>query len=70
MKRFVSQLPAPVVPRYAELDTSVAWFATPRLELALVGRNLLHKQHPEFGAPGPNREEVERNVFARIAMRF
>jgi iron complex outermembrane recepter protein len=68
--RYVSELPDPVVPGYAELDSRIAWFATPKLELALVGRNLLHNRHPEFGPPGPTREEIERSIYGRIAVRF
>jgi iron complex outermembrane receptor protein len=67
--RFVSRLPAPAVPRYAELDARVGWNATSTVELSLVGRNLLHRQHPEFG-PVENREEVQRNVYGRLAFRF
>jgi iron complex outermembrane receptor protein len=67
--RFVSRLPAPVVPRYWELDERIAWNASPGVELSVVGRNLLHAQHAEFG-PAPGREEVERNIYGRVALRF
>ena len=68
--RFVSQLPAPPVPSYAEVDQRIGWFVTPRIELSLVGRNLVHAHHPEYGPPSPAREEAERNVYARVALRF
>jgi iron complex outermembrane receptor protein len=68
--RFVSRLPAPVVPRYFEMDSRFGWNPIPSFELSLVGRNLLDQQHPEFGPPGPARTEVKRNIYARIAIKF
>ncbi len=68
--RFVNSLPAPFVPRYFELDTRFGWRPTPSVELSLVGKNLLDRQHPEFGPNGPTREEVQRNIYARIAIKF
>jgi iron complex outermembrane receptor protein len=47
------------VPAYAELDLRLAWRPWSRLELALVGNNLLHDRHPEFGAEN-TRSELER----------
>lgn len=58
------------VPDYAELDVRLAWRPTQRLELSLAGQNLLHDQHPEFGAPGPARLELGRSVYGKIALRF
>jgi iron complex outermembrane receptor protein len=63
--RRVAELPSPVVPAYSELDVRFAWLATPRLELSIVGRNLLHDRHPEYGA-APVRSEYERNVFGQV----
>jgi iron complex outermembrane receptor protein len=54
------------VPSYFELDTRLAWHATQRLEFSLVGQNLLHDHHPEYGFPSPARGEIERSVFGRI----
>ncbi len=68
--RFVDRLPAPAVPRYFEWDQRLGWSPAPKVELAVIGRNLLHGHHPEFGPPGPAREEVERNVYGRIGLRF
>ena len=50
------------VPSYAELDARIAWRPTNALELSLVGRNLLHRRHPEYGFPSPAREEVARGL--------
>jgi iron complex outermembrane recepter protein len=68
--RFVDHLPAPVVPRYTELDARLGWLPTANLEFSIIGRNLLDAQHPEFGAPGPSRVEAQRNVFGRVSVRF
>jgi iron complex outermembrane receptor protein len=55
-----------IVPSYFELDSRLAWHPTPRLELSIVGQNLLHDHHIEYGFPSPTREEIERSVFGRI----
>ena len=58
------------VPSYWELDARIGWQATERLELSLAGRNLLHDHHPEYGFPGPQREEIERSVYGKVAWRY
>lgn len=57
------------VPHYLELDARLAWRATPRLEVSLVGHNLLDDQHPEYGFPRPTRIEVQRSFFGRLTWR-
>jgi len=68
--RYVARLPAPVVPAYTELDLRLGWQASDRLEFSLVGQNLLHARHPEFGAPSPRRQEVERGAYGKVTWRF
>jgi iron complex outermembrane receptor protein len=68
--RFVDELPNPIVPAYLELDLRLAWHPQQNLELALIGRNLLDKQHPELGPDSPQREEVERSVFGKVTWKF
>jgi iron complex outermembrane receptor protein len=63
-------LAAGTVPSYFELDTRLAWHAGDRLELSLVGQNLLHDHHPEYGAPDPARVEIERSVHGRLVWRY
>jgi len=53
------------VPSYEEIDVRLGWQATPRLELSIVGQNLLNARHAEFGAPGA-RQEIERGVYAKL----
>jgi iron complex outermembrane recepter protein len=54
---------------YTELDLRLAWRGWRQMELSLVGQNLLHDRHAEFGAP-TQRGEVERGMYARIAWGF
>jgi iron complex outermembrane receptor protein len=58
------------VPSYCELNTRLAWHAGERLELSIVGQNLLHNHHPEYGLPGPMREEIQRSIYGRLAWRY
>jgi len=58
------------VPSYFELDARLGWNPTKRLEISIVGQNLLHNHHPEYGFPGPTREEIERSVYGKVAWRY
>ncbi len=55
------------VPSYGEMDVRLGWHATARIELAVVGQNLLHDHHPEAGFPSPAREEIARVVFGKVS---
>jgi iron complex outermembrane receptor protein len=68
--RSIGAIATPTVPAYTELNARVGWRATPRIELAVVGHDLLHDHHPEFGPPGPRREEFERGVRALVTLRL
>ncbi len=67
--RSVGSLPHPVVPRYTELTLHGAWRPDPRIELAIVGDNLLHASHQEFAIQAPP-EAIRRSVLARATWRF
>ena len=58
------------VPAYWEMDVRLAWRPVEDLEISLVGQNLLHDQHREYGAASPTREEIERSVYAKVAWRY
>jgi iron complex outermembrane recepter protein len=58
------------VPSYVELNSRVAWNVSRQLEFSMVGQNLLHDHHPEYGFPGPTRVEIERSVYAKLAWRY
>lgn len=59
--RGVAALPNPAVPAYREMDMRLAWRASPRLTVALNGRDLLHDSHPEYG-DAASRGEIRRSV--------
>jgi iron complex outermembrane recepter protein len=71
--RAVSQLPTfePTLPGYWELDVRAGWQWAGALELALVGRNLLHDRHREFGSLviPPVGTALERSLFAVVSFR-
>jgi iron complex outermembrane recepter protein len=58
------------VPSYFEADARLGWRLSDRIELSLVGQNLLHDQHPEYGYPSPTRPEIERGVYGKIRMSY
>jgi iron complex outermembrane receptor protein len=68
--RGVGALRTPRIPAFAELNLRLGWRATRHLELSLVGQDLLHDHHPEFGATGPRQVEFERSVRALAAFRY
>ena len=57
------------VPSYCEMDARLGWRPVKQLELSIVGQNLLHDRHPEYGA-GPTTEEIVRGVYGKVAWRF
>jgi iron complex outermembrane receptor protein len=58
------------VPSYFELDARLAWRLNKRIELSVVGQSLLHDQHPEYGFPGPTREQIPRSVYGKVTCWF
>jgi iron complex outermembrane recepter protein len=67
--RYVSPIANQSVPDYTELDARLSWRPHPLWELSLVGQNLLHRHHAEFGPVG-TRHEIERSVFGKAVWRF
>jgi iron complex outermembrane receptor protein len=59
----------PGIDPYSELDVRFAWQASEQLELALVGQNLLHDHHVEFGTPEA-RGAIERSVYGKVTWQF
>ncbi len=62
--RHVGALPNPAIPAYTVVDARAAWRVSRSLELALEIRNLLDREHSEFGLPA-NRAVFDRAVFLR-----
>ncbi|WP_395407182.1 TonB-dependent receptor plug domain-containing protein [Pseudoduganella sp. UC29_106] len=67
--RRMGRLPKPEVPAYHELDVHWLWRLNPNLDLSLIGQNLLHRTHAEFGAL-PGRSVFERNVLLKLTLRL
>jgi iron complex outermembrane receptor protein len=68
--RYVDQLSSSPVPSYLEMDLHLGWRPLSSLELALVGRNLLHDGHPELGGNPALWEEVERSIYGKATWSF
>jgi iron complex outermembrane recepter protein len=68
--RGVGSLPAPAVPGYLTFDLRTGWRIKPNLEWSVAGRDLGAKQHPEFGANTPRREEIPRSAYTQIEWTF
>jgi iron complex outermembrane receptor protein len=54
---------------YTEMDLRGAWQLSNTIEVALVGQNLLHDHHAEFGTPQA-RGEIERSVYGKMTWGF
>jgi len=70
--RYVSELKKQDISAYVTMDARLAWAATDRVELNLVGRNLLEGDHqefiPEFGAQVA--AEIPREAYLEIKFNF
>jgi iron complex outermembrane recepter protein len=66
--RWVDHLPAQKVPAYTALDARVSWQVVPRLEIAVVGQDLLHARHLEFGGTDPI--EIQRSIYGEARLRW
>ena len=56
---------------YTSLNARVAWQPTEKLELSLVGQNLLDNRHSEFvGENLLSVTEVERSIYGKIRWDF
>jgi iron complex outermembrane receptor protein len=67
--RAIADITNQQVPAHAELNAKLTWQPTSTFDLSLVGQNLLHSRHAEFGAPA-TRRDIERGVYGAVAWRF
>ena len=59
------------VPSYITADLRIAWRVADRLEISLVGRNLLADRHPEQGTIFfATTSEVPRSFYGKLTWRF
>jgi iron complex outermembrane receptor protein len=70
--RYVAGRPVLSVPAYAELDLRLGWHVSEKVELSLVGQNLLDSAHREFRPSffSTQATEVQRSVYGKITIRF
>jgi iron complex outermembrane recepter protein len=69
---FVGALPAQMVPSYTRLDIQVSWRVAERVELSLVGQNLLKDHHEEFSdtVQSINSGMIKRSAYAKFTWQF
>ncbi len=69
---FVERLPAQLIPSYTRLDTQVSWRLGERIELNLVGQNLLRDHHEEFNdlLQSVNSSQAKRSAYAKLTWQF
>jgi len=69
---FVGRLPAQAIPSYTRLDSNLAWQASERLSLCLVGQDLLRNLHQEYAGSDLTvlPSLIRRSAYARITWRF
>jgi iron complex outermembrane receptor protein len=65
-------LPAPLVPSHTRLDAQLSWRIAERIELNLVGQNLLSDHHEEFDdqLQSVNSSLVKRSAYAKLTWQF
>jgi iron complex outermembrane receptor protein len=68
--RYVDALSTLMVSDYVTLDARLAWRPWPKLELALVGQNLVNSDHREFVSVDGISTKVQRGVYGKITWNF
>ena len=71
--RYVDFLTAQSVPSYNAMDIRLGWRPSKHVEFAVVGRNLLDQDHPEFGFDtftGNIATNVQREVYGVVSLRY
>jgi iron complex outermembrane receptor protein len=67
--RYNSRLPNPAVPAYYEMDAEWLWRPRADVDVVLIGQNLLHPRHAEFGGAA-SRGLFERALLLKVVKRF
>jgi iron complex outermembrane receptor protein len=70
--RYVDSVPSVNVDSYMTLDARLGWNLTEKIELSIVGRNLLEKRHKEYGPSSIIDTQVtgiERSVYGSVTWR-
>jgi iron complex outermembrane receptor protein len=64
--RFVDEWRSQDVPAYFTCDARLAWSPSPRLQISLVGQNLVEDYHREASST----REIPRSVYAKVTVNF
>jgi iron complex outermembrane receptor protein len=66
--RFASALPAQKVPAFSTVDVRFGWRFQSGLEFSLVGQNLLHPYHYEWGTGDPTQQliGIRRAIYGKV----
>jgi iron complex outermembrane receptor protein len=67
--RYIGEIAKQAVPAYAELNAGLTWQPIAGLDLSIVGQNLLHERHAEFGTTTARRQ-IERGVYGMAQWHF
>ena len=69
---FVGRLNDPAEPSYTRLDTGLSWPLGEKINLSLVGQDLLRDRHEEFvDSTGSTRSTlIKRSAYAKVEWRF
>ena len=67
--RYVSAVPDQKVEAYSTGDARIAKHLTRKLELSLVGRNLLQPSHPEYAGPPGGLVGIRRSAYVGLLWR-
>ena len=68
--RYASSLPNPPMEGFTTMDARIGWNVTDRLDVSLIGRNLLDARHPEFTTANHPNDEVARSLTLRTTWRY
>jgi iron complex outermembrane recepter protein len=65
--RWIDKVPAHAVDSYTEADLRIAWKIRRDIELSIVGQNLLHSHHNEFGPlTSEPRYNIQRSAYLKL----
>ncbi len=69
---FVSRLSANAIPSYTRLDMQLTWRLAPRVQLNVVGQNLLQDHHFEFtdAFQSVDSAQIKRSGYAKLTWEF
>jgi iron complex outermembrane recepter protein len=68
--RYVGAIRNQQVPDYSEVDARLAWRPAAPWSVSVVGQNLLHARHAEFGPPTAARRYIQRGVYGSVEWHF